>query len=223
MKCSDCHREIKPVVALDIDGTLADYHDHFLNFAVKWLGRGYKKPRGSQAYDGTESHREWFTRTMGVDKTTFRAIKLAFRQGGMKRTMPIYRESIDTVNAIRAAGAEVWLTTTRPWERFDRVDPDTRHWLDQHEIEFDGLIYDDAKMTALAERVDPERVVAVVDDLMEVLEEAGDLFPNAVTILRKTIHNRGVEWPHEGYMDSIQRWIEESILAWRNAYEPEAA
>ena len=221
MRCSECHREIKPVVAIDIDGTLADYHDHFLDFAVKWLGHNYTKPRGARAYDGSEPHREWFTRTMDVDVTTFRAIKLAFRQGGMKRTMPIYRESVETINAVRSMGAEIWLTTTRPWERFDRVDPDTRHWLSEHNIEFDGLIYDDAKMSALADRVDPDTVVAVVDDLIEVLEEAHQLFDNAVTILRKTIHNRGVNWTREGYMDKIQGWIEESIDKW-NAYNEAA-
>src|SRR4051812_12198518 len=215
MRCSDCSHEIWPIVAIDIDGTLADYHEHFINFAVAWLGDEYHKPRGGLAYDGTEPHREWFTRVMGVDATTFRAIKLAFRQGGMKRTMPIYRESAETINAIRELGAEVWLTTTRPWERFDRVDPDTRHWLSQHGIEFDGLIYDDAKMQALADRVDPERVVAIVDDLYEVLEDAEDIFPNAMTILRKTIHNRGARWRHEGYMGSILRWVDESITSWR--------
>jgi FMN phosphatase YigB (HAD superfamily) len=219
MRCSNCHKEIKPVVAIDIDGTLADYHDHFLNFAVQWLGFPYQKPRGALAYDGSEPHREWFTRTMGVDVTTFRTIKLAFRQGGLKRTMPVYRESTETINAVREMGAEIWLTTTRPWERFDRVDPDTRHWLNQHGIEFDGLIYDDNKMSALAERVEPDTVVAVVDDLIEVLEEAHQQFDNAVTILRKTIHNRGVSWPHEGYMGDIQEWIQGSINVWRIRYE----
>jgi hypothetical protein len=223
LKCSDCHREIKPVAAIDIDGTLADYHERFINFAVNWLGHGYYKPRGQLAYDGTEPHREWFTRVMNVDVTTFRTIKLAFRQGGMKRTMPIYRESVQTVEYARSCGADVWLTTTRPWERFDRVDPDTRHWLSEHNIEFDGLIYDDAKMKALAERVDPELVIAVVDDLTEVLQEANELFPNAVTILRKTIHNRGVTWRHEGYMGDVRRWINESVQRWRNRYERPAA
>ena len=222
MRCSDCSEVIKPIVAMDIDGTLGDYHDHFLDFAVKWLGQKYYKPRGMYAYDGSEPHREWFTRTMEVDVTTFRAIKLAFRQGGLKRTMPIYLESTETIDFIRRFGAEVWLTTTRPWERFDRVDPDTRHWLAEHGIEFDGLIYDDAKMAALAERVDAERVVAVVDDLIEVLEEAKDRFPNAVTILRKTIHNRGVNWRREGYMDAIRDWIGESIDGWRSMYDEAA-
>jgi hypothetical protein len=222
MKCTNCHEVIKPVVAIDIDGTLADYHDHFLHFAVNWLGTGYHKPRGQLAYDGSEPHREWFTRTMQVDATTFRTIKLAFRQGGMKRTMPIFRESVETVRYFRQLGAEVWLTTTRPWERFDRVDPDTRHWLNEHDIEFDGLIYDDDKMNALAVRVDPDRVVAVVDDLAEVLDEAHQLFDNATTILRHTIHNRAVHWPREGYMGAIRLWVEESITNWRSMYDAAA-
>jgi FMN phosphatase YigB (HAD superfamily) len=213
---------IKPVVAIDIDGTLADYHDHFMNFAIGWLGWGSQKPRGSFAYDGSEPHREWFVRTMDVDVSTFRAIKLAFRQGGMKRTMPEYKESAETIHFIKNLGAEVWLTTTRPWERFDRVDPDTRHWLSEREIEFDGLIYDDNKMAALAERVDPDRVVAVVDDLIEVLEEAHQLFDSATTILRRTIHNRGVSWPHEGYMGDIRMWIDESITSWNARYQDAA-
>lgn len=223
MRCSNCFEEVKPVVAIDIDGTLADYHNHFINFAIGWLGSGSKQPRGVEAFDGSEPHREWFVRTMRVDVSTFRAIKLAFRQGGMKRTMPIYRESAETINAVRDMGAEVWLTTTRPWERFDRVDPDTRHWLAEHGIEFDGLIYDDNKMSALAERVDPDRVVAVVDDLEEELQEAHQLFDNAVTIMRKTIHNRGVNWPHEGYMEDVRRWIGESIDMWNQKYEQNAA
>lgn len=223
MRCSSCYQDVKPVVAFDIDGTLADYHGHFIDFAVRWLGNGYRKPKGREAYDGSEPHREWFTRTMEVDVTTFRAIKLAFRQGGMKRTMPIYRESAETILYLSHQGAEIWLTTTRPWERFDRVDPDTRHWLDQHGIEFDGLIYDDAKMAALAERVDPDRIVAVIDDLTEVLEEANDMFPNATTILRKTVHNRGVHWGHEGYMGSIQEWVEQSIVNWRAFHDQRAA
>jgi len=221
MRCSDCHQEIKPVVAIDIDGTLADYHGSFVKFAVGWLGSKYNEPKGSLAYDGSEPYWEWFTRTMNVDRTTFRAIKLAYRQGGQKRMMPIYRESKETIDAVRDMGAEIWLTTTRPWERFDRVDPDTRHWLAEHGIKFDGLIYDDAKMAALADRVDPESVVAVVDDLIEVLEDAHDHFDNAVTILRRTLHNRGVDWPRTGYMGDIKNMIEDSIDKWR-AYDEAA-
>jgi len=217
MKCSDCHRDIKPVVAIDIDGTLGDYHGHFLKFALAWLGDDYEAPVND--YDGSEPHREWFTRVMDVDVSTFRAIKLAFRQGGMKRTMPIYQDSRWMIEELRfRLDAELWLTTTRPWERFDRVDPDTRHWLSQHGLGFDGLIYDDDKMNALAACVNPLRVVTVVDDLTEVLEEADQLFENAITIKRSTPHNRGTSWPREGYMGLIYKTIEGSATRWRETY-----
>jgi hypothetical protein len=50
------------------------------------------------------------------------------------------------VDTLRAEGAEVWLTTTRPHDRFDRVDPDTREWCRRNGINFDGLLYDGDKM-----------------------------------------------------------------------------
>lgn len=189
MLCSKCSEDVKPVVAIDIDGTLGDYHGHFQAFAEAYLG-----VESIEEYNGSVPHREWFCATYGVDVSTFRTIKLAYRQGGMKRSMPLFARAPGLVRAIRDAGAEAWITTTRPWEKFDRVDPDTRFWLSRYGIPFDGLIYDDDKMTVLAERVDPDRVVFVLDDLVEVLVEADRLFPTAAAVLRRANSNRDVSW-----------------------------
>lgn len=191
MLCSRCGETIKPVVAIDIDGTLGDYHSHLNHFAEQWLGFGWSGP----AYDGNEPHRDWFCRTFGVDATTFRAIKLAFRQGGMKRTMPVYPGARELTADLMEAGAEVWVTTTRPWDRFDRVDPDTREWLARNGIPYHGLLYDDDKMHALADRIGADRVCFILDDIPDVLEEADRLFWPGSTVLRATEYNRGVKWP----------------------------
>lgn len=155
MLCSNCRNPAKPVVALDIDGTLANYHRHFLNFAQDWLGEYVSK-----SYTGKESLADH----IGVDKRTYREIKLAYRQGGMKRSMPIFYGADSIPYALRNNGAEVWLTTTRPYLRLDNIDPDTREWCRRKNIEFDGLIYDEAKYERLAEIVGTERIVAVLDD-----------------------------------------------------------
>jgi hypothetical protein len=186
VRCSRCSETVRPVVAIDIDGTLGDYHGHFEEFAEQWLGR----ERFGSAYDGDLSHGEWFERAFGVDRTTFRAIKLAFRQGGFKRFMPVFPHARPLVNSLRDL-AEVWLTTARPWDRFDRVDPDTREWLRRGGFEYHGLLYSDDKMAALAERVDPERVVFVLDDLRDVLERATSFFPSAGIVRRLTEYNSG--------------------------------
>lgn len=195
MLCSKCSNIVRPVVAIDIDGTLGDYHSHFLEFAIGWLGfePGPAVPLWQGRAAEGQGFKDWFCFAFHVDHSTFREVKLAYRQGGLKRTMPVYEHAASFVNSLRSV-SEVWLTTTRPHDRFDRVDPDTREWLRREGIEFDGLLYNDRKMEALAERVDPERVAFVLDDLLETLERANDLFPAAGTVLRRTSYNSGVPW-----------------------------
>lgn len=197
MKCSKCSAVIRPVVAIDIDGTLGDYHGHFLEFAAGWLGvrPGPAVPMWEGAAAEGQGFSDWFCFAFQVERTTFRAIKLAYRQGGMKRSMPVYDHAVAFVRSLQARGAEVWLTTTRPHDRFDRVDPDTREWLRRNGIPFDGLLYDDRKMEALAERVERERVAFVLDDLPETLARAAREFPAAGTFLRRTRWNCRANWP----------------------------
>lgn len=217
MLCSDCSKPIRPVVAVDIDGTLGDYHGHFLEFAHQWLGRG---PSTTMwwPYNGVESFKDWFTATYRTDITTFRRIKLAYRQGGLKRTMPVYPGARGLVNALRGAGVEVWLTTTRPWERFDRVDPDTREWLRRNFIEFDGLLFHENKMAELAERIDPQRVAAVLDDQVEELDAAGRLgWP---CVLAHGLYNDGVRWTGRRPRDLIAatKELQDLLSHWEATY-----
>lgn len=211
MLCSQCSAPVRPVVAIDIDGTLGDYHRHLHIFAEQWLGRAWSGP----SYDGVEEYWRWFTRTFGCDRTTFRQIKLAFRQGGWKRTMPVYSGARRMIAALRDDGVEVWLTTTRPWERFDRVDPDTREWLRRNNIEFDGLLFHDDKMNELADRVSAPRVVAVLDDQEDILLEAGR--KGWTPILRKNHYNRGVAWSGKYVTDLGPAYyvIAEAVEEWR--------
>lgn len=216
MLCSNCSEVIKPVVALDIDGTLGDYHRHFIDFA-----RGYLDAdpwvQYNEMYDGRERFSEWFTAAFSVDLSTFRAIKLAYRQGAMKRTMRVFPGARNLVDRLHDAGAEVWLTTTRPHDRFDRVDPDTRHWLHRHGIRFDGLLFSGDKMAELAQRVDPARVVAVLDDQRDALEEASAYFAGDWgSILRRTLYNQAVQWPCE-VSNLADAWIviNQRLVDWR--------
>jgi hypothetical protein len=146
---------LRPVVALDIDGTLGEYHGHFLRFAAMWLQR----PLPSD-WDGEQP----FWRTIGTGKVTYRQIKLCYRQGGMKRSMPVRPGAAELARAVRAAGAEVWLCTTRPYLRLDNIDPDTRFWLRTNGIQYDGFLFGENKYRDLVQLVGIERVVAVLDD-----------------------------------------------------------
>lgn len=183
MRCTDCHKIVKPVVAIDIDGTLGNYHDHLTEFAEGYLGISLRR---DPEYDGATEFWEWF-RERGIKHETYRQIKLAYRQGGLKRTMPTYPYAASLTRHLRALGAEVWLCTTRPYLRLDNVDPDTRFWLEHHGIEYDGLLYGEDKYIKLAEIVGKERVVGVLDDLPEMHDQASLAGLPALQISRK--HN----------------------------------
>lgn len=155
----------KPVVALDIDGSLGDYHGHFLNFAHKYFGRPMPAPEAINPGLRLWEH-------MGVEHSEYREAKLAYRQGGWKRWMPAYSGASILTKELRAAGAEVWICTTRPYLRLDNIDPDTREWLRRNEIEYDAVLFGDDKYGELVRQVGLQRVVGIFDDLPDCLWKA---------------------------------------------------
>lgn len=155
----------RPVVALDVDGTIAQYHEHFRQFAEQYLGRPLR-------CDWSRTKDDEFSEALGLHKATYRDIKLAYRQGGMKRSLPLYEGAKELVDAIHEAGAEVWFCTTRPWQRLDNIDPDTRHFFDRNQLTFEGLIYGENKYQDLVEIVGRERIVCVLDDLPDLIMQA---------------------------------------------------
>lgn len=221
MRCSVCSEEVRPVVAVDIDGTLGDYHSHFIDFAEIYLGR----LADDDAFDGATSgsatpFKDWALIAFRISEAEWKAVKLAYRQGGLKRSMPVYTGAAGLCEGVRDAGAELWLTTTRPYLRLDNIDPDTRHWLERNSIEYDGLLYGPDKYQSLADRIDRERVVAVLDDLVEQAHAAAGTFGADTAILRRTKYNKAVRWggdDAEQLTDAKYR-IMERIEAWKESH-----
>lgn len=156
---------LRPVVGLDIDGTSGEYHDHFIKFAEGWLGKDI--PRG---YDGSVNLAQW----CGIAKTTYRRVKLAYRQGGLKRSMPVNYYAREFTVELRKRGALVVICTTRPYLSLEAVEADTRHWLRRNGIQHDGVITGEHKYRELVRTFGRRRVISVVDDLPEMLSQANE-------------------------------------------------
>jgi hypothetical protein len=218
VRCTKCSQPVRPIVAIDIDGTLGDYHGHLCDFAAGYLGWSPKLQ--PTPWNGLGSWREWFCNAYHCDVRTFRDIKLAYRQGGQKRTMPVYNWSRYLTANVRAAGAELWLTTTRPYNRLDAVDPDTREWLKRHGIKYDYLLYDDHKYELLAQQVDAERVCAILDDLDEMLTEASRYFDPSACLLAANSWNSSAaaNWTAVDSGDAALRAIVDRITQWNATY-----
>lgn len=196
-----------PIVALDIDGTLADYHGWFLPFAELFCGK--PMPDAKDINPGLPLHKH-----MGISKATYRECKLAFRQGGMKRSMPCYEGASELTRAIRKAGAEVWITTTRPYLRYDRIDKDTRIWMRRNGIQYDAVLYGEHKYRDLVRNVGASRVVAVLDDLPEMVMQATALGVDG--IIRDQPYNKHFSWHlRADDLADAQRWILKRLEQWK--------
>lgn len=211
-----------PVVALDLDGTLGNYHKHFLWFAELWLGKAMPDP-----WEFNPGMPLW--KFMGVSRARYRECKLAYRQGGLKRFMPVYDGASDLTYAIKREKAEVWICTTRPYLRLDNIDPDTREWLRRNNIRYDAVLFGDDKYAELKRQAGSSRtgrVVVVFDDLPEQTAKAINL--GFCTYIRDQPYNRhdhinGVKFPEptgrvHGCWDMIDV-VRRRIKEWREARE----
>lgn len=168
---------LAPVIGVDIDGTLGDYHTHF-----KWFLNAIYFPGNTLRLDWNRSSE--FSEALGMRKEQYRAAKLAYRLGGLKRCLPLFdndykkdgpRAVMSEIQFIRSMGIQVWITTQRPWAAMTSVDDDTKFWLNQYVGEVDGLIFAEDKYQALIDNVGQKRIVGVIDDLPDCLERAHEL------------------------------------------------
>jgi len=215
MKCTTCSREIKPIVAFDIDGTLGDYHGHFTKFAEMYLQR--KLPHPAKWHSKQE-----FSDYLAIEKEEYRRIKLAYRQGGLKRSMPIYEPMIARVQQAAREGCEVWLTTTRPWMSHNNLHPDTRFWLDRAGVPSDPLLYDAERYQGRAQATDPERGILFGDAPPEQGEAASNIFGVEVPVIAATTYNR---WFRPGSVSPLavnaamlSPLIQMRVSRWRAGY-----
>jgi 5'' nucleotidase, deoxy (Pyrimidine), cytosolic type C protein (NT5C). len=201
---------LAPVVAVDIDGTIGDYYEHFRWFAELYL----QKP---VTIDWEYSDSAEFSEALNIDKAVYRQIKLAYRQGGMKRSLPVFPGAGHTIRTLREKhGVQVWIATTRPWQRLDNIDPDTQFWLKRNIGRVDGVIYGEDKYLDLMDIVGANRIIGVVDDLPENVVAAQSLGMRAM--LKAGNHNavfrkvrQGVPVAHDcsEMLDIFQEWIGE--------------
>ncbi len=183
----------RPVFGIDIDGTIGQYHEHFTRFASAYLGKDLP---AAWDYEGGPFHRH-----LGLSKTTYRQVKMAYRRGGLKRSMPVYVGAEWLARSIRRRGALVVICTTRPFLQLDNVEPDTLHWLRRNRIQHDGVITGEYKYRDLCRQYGMEQVVSVLEDLPALATQAAAV--GLTCNLMKRIYNLGFQ-PNGTYCPTIK-------------------
>lgn len=211
---------MRPVVALDIDGTLLEYHKHFLRFAAQYFGHDPDDP-GYLDYDA----RMPMHKHLKVSKVSYRACKMAYRRGEMKRSLPALPAPLpqagELTRQIRRWDCDIWLCTTRPYLSYDQIDDATRHNLRRNGVVYQGIIWGEHKYRELVRTVGGERVAAVLDDLPEMCQQAVSLKLPVGFALRP--HNRlqysalGWPWPAMENHTETLAWLRVQVDKWKAA------
>lgn len=203
-----------PVIALDIDGTSGDHHGHFTRFAEAWTGK--PMPPVDEFTGGVH-----FSKHLGISRATYNQVKLAYRQGGLKRSMPVYEGIGEFTRHVRRQGVQVWICTTRPYLRLDNIDPDTRHWITKRaRMQYDAILYGPHKYRDLVRAVGRDRVLVVYDDLPEMIEQAESL--GLPAYLRAQPYN--IEWagnrttPMVSSVDGMRKMFDHELMIWRKEH-----
>lgn len=217
MRCDDCHQEISPVVLIDIDGTIANYHDSLSQFCLRYWNVWV--PRPIEELVCTWNGEGNFEDYLGLTRAQYQEAKLAFRQGGHKRWMPVYYEAFDFIDKLERMGVNIWFTTTRPWQRLDNVDPDTREWLQRHGFRYEGLLYDEFKYSKILDIVDRDRILGVIDDLPEMYDHAIEEGLAAFQVART--HNSGPSQRRQvrGTLGHAVQWVHNRLTEWEKQHE----
>lgn len=170
------------IVAVDIDGVLADYPLSFVRFINKEMGTRYDV-KDVCTYD--------IYSDLGISKQTGLVLKDKYRQFGMKRYIPVIEGAKEFLESLKGAGYTVVLLTSRPYKEYYRIYADTMEWLKRNGLPYDYLIFNEKKEEYLLELVDNQNIAFFVDDVEAYSNKVSDLGIKAYLVTRP--YNKGRE------------------------------
>lgn len=123
------------VAALDLDGVLAAYPEHWLSFLA----------RSGELVHAVELDTSRFslvTGVPGVPREKYTKLKHTYRQEGFEAEVPALPGASAFVNRLKALGYLIVIITARPAERYKRLYSDTIRWLMENKIPYDAVMFD---------------------------------------------------------------------------------
>lgn len=156
----------KKIVGVDIDGVLAEYPLSFLNFVNKELGTSYTIEQ-VKAYNIAEC--------LGLPLEQVMELKHKYRETGQKRFIPLCSGAREFLVWLEAQGYAIVLLTSRPFDKYKRILPDTMEWLLINDLPYDALMFDENKNERLLKEFGPERLAFFVDDVSKYANSIADL------------------------------------------------
>lgn len=146
------------VAGIDIDGVLGDYENWFLK---------YCKDVHNLEYSTIKELKN------GIHISDYEDIKSQYRQSGWKAKMPPCISASKFTHSLKEKGYKVLILTARPYKEYYTIYPDTLKFLNDNDIYFDGIIFNEEKHLKIIKEF-PNLSFMVEDDI-EVAKQISKL------------------------------------------------
>lgn len=146
------------VVGVDIDGVLADYPRSFVDFINQELGTNYTMDM-IDSYD--------IYGCLGIPTEVGMKLKDKYRQTGQKRFIPVCEGAKEMLTWLREQGYKIMLLTARPYKQYKRIFADTMEWLENNNLPYDSIIFDEKKEERLIREFGKDRIEFFIDDVVD--------------------------------------------------------
>jgi len=186
----------RKVVGVDIDGVLAAYPEHFLDFINREVGTDLK------VEDLTE-YNVYEALELPYDMT--KRLKAKFRETGEKRHIPVLDGAKEFLESLKNNDYKIVLLSARPYKKYKRIFADTQEWLEKNELIHDAILWDEDKCNRLIREFGHDNVEFFVEDNRN---NALDISKTADVYLINRPYNQGETTGNIVRVDSLNEILE---------------
>lgn len=117
------------VCAIDLDDTLADSSEYFIEV--------YSKLNGNiKVFKNRAELKE------RLSALEYEEYKRWYRESGEKINIPVKKGAKELCDNLKKAGYKIVIISARPYEKHNRIFPDTLQWLKENEIQYDAIYFE---------------------------------------------------------------------------------
>jgi deoxypyrimidine-specific 5' nucleotidase type C protein (NT5C) len=124
------------VAALDLDGVLAAYPEH-------WIG--WLEENSLRMPERDVSKFSLVTGVENIDRESYTQLKHAYRSSGKELDVPTLPGAAEFTRSLKHMGYQIVIVSARPVERYKRLYSDSIRWLRKHGVQYDAVLWDSNK------------------------------------------------------------------------------
>ena len=144
------------VCAIDLDGVLVQFPDHFINFVNQKKGTKFTN---------------LFEVKKNTDNAEYLQLKREYRETGQKQYIPFNDYAKQLIDSLRSKGFSIVILTARPYKQYFRLFADTKKSLDDSHIAYDAIVFDSQKHHTIIKEL--PKLEFMIEDNRNIANEVG--------------------------------------------------